>query len=159
MIKRVRVYSFPVIATRKIEANITPLFPGSFDDYLLFTKDEDLDSQAGVRLKKQLKAAWAKKYGTRFSARRITFERKIAYLLLSGKINQEVYDKLLGSGDGVQLLPKSLSPLHVEKLKYVPQVVPKTEAAASEPGPEVPEDVAVDVSAALNAAPTPTAAT
>jgi uncharacterized membrane protein len=68
-------------------------------------------------LKTLLKAAWQKKYGTRFSARRITFERKIAYLLLSGKITQEVYNNLLASGDGVQLLPKDLSPLHVEKLQ------------------------------------------
>lgn len=81
---------------------------------------------AGLKLKKLLKAAWEKKYGTKFSARRITFERKIAYLLLAGKITAEEHKTLLATGEGVSLLPKELNPLHVERLPN-----PATAAAAA----------------------------
>eukprot|EP01125_Pyxidicula_operculata_P001911 TRINITY_DN11831_c0_g1_i1.p1 TRINITY_DN11831_c0_g1~~TRINITY_DN11831_c0_g1_i1.p1 ORF type:complete len:161 (-),score=28.44 TRINITY_DN11831_c0_g1_i1:15-497(-) len=50
---------------------------GGIDNYVLFTKEEDLDSQIGEELRTHLIKAWEKKNNTKFQRSQILHQKKV----------------------------------------------------------------------------------
>jgi len=50
---------------------------GGLDNYLLFTRNKYIDSDAGKKLKKMIISAWEKKEGTKFKPKKLLLEDKI----------------------------------------------------------------------------------
>jgi hypothetical protein len=72
---------------------------GSLDDYLLFTKEKDIDSEVGMKLRKLIVEKWEQKNGRKFNRRRELYLQKLQVLLADGKITQAEYDECFQKSD------------------------------------------------------------
>jgi hypothetical protein len=81
-------HSFQVPVTAKALRCIDK--KGGIDNYILFTKESDIDSEIGMELKKYLVAAWEKKNNTKYNRRKILLEARIAALAREQELNRPI---------------------------------------------------------------------